>query len=110
MTKVKINGKEYEVSPLKVKHLRRISSILSENKQVLGTFNSIERFVPFMLESIQVRNPNFTEDDLSEASLQELLDAWEVIVKSSGIKFISGEPRPAEKVNSSEQSTESVIQ
>lgn len=101
MPTVKINGKEYQIHPLKVKHLRRITEIMKENQKSPGLFVSLDRWSPFILESIQVYNPNFTEDDLSEATLNELMTAWDTIVQESGIKFVTGEPKPAESTGDS---------
>ena len=97
-TKVTINGKEYEAAPLKVKHLRKITEMLAERddsgKQ--NFFNTLSRWIPFITESIQALNKDFTAEMVDEASVDELLTAWNTIVAASGIKFTSGETKPTE--------------
>lgn len=97
MTTVKINEKEYEISPLKIKHLRRISDVLIETRNEAGLFKSIERWIPFIFESIKARNPKFTEEEMAEATLDEVSQAWDNLVKISGIKLIAGEPQPTKE-------------
>lgn len=107
MPAVKINEKEYEFAPLKVKHLRRMIALLSEKKDS-GLFKMLDRWSPFVFESIKAKNPDFKEDELNEATLEELSAAWDTIVKASGIKFITAEKPPVDESASDEPLPQSV--
>ncbi len=92
--KVKLNNQEYTVSPLKCKHLRKISELVKSGLASTGTFSDLEQFAPFILDSVKVNHPDFTEDLIYESTLQEVLDTWNTIVAISGIEFKPGEKAP----------------
>jgi len=101
--KVTINEKEYEISPLRCKHLRTISKILRDRTQTTTDFSSVERWMPFVLESLQIKHKEFTQEMLDEMTLQEFNDTWERIVAVSGVQLASkGEVKPVAKEVSKE--------
>ena len=98
MNKVKINDVEYEISPLKMKHLRRISEMVSEGKDMRNaTFTDLDRWVTFMADSIKEKNPSFTEDMLGDLTMTGFAELWKSIIEISGIRFVpKGEANPTE--------------
>lgn len=92
-TKVTINSKEYEISPLRCKHLRQVSAILKEQKEnpisTLG-FSSIDTWMPFIYDSLRIKNLDFKREELDEMTLTEFSTTWDKIVKLSGVTIISG--------------------
>lgn len=103
---VTIDGKEYTVSPLRCKHLRQISKILKNKEaQSIQDFSSVERWMPFVLDSLKTLHSEFTQDQLDEMTLQEFNDTWEKIVAISGVQLTGkGETKPAAKSNGIESS------
>jgi len=100
MNKVTISGKEYRVSPLRCKHLKEISKIISSTQfsPQAGTYQDLERWMPFILASLKVNHPDFTTEDLEEMTLQEFTSIWSKVVEISGITVVSkGETPPAEE-------------
>jgi hypothetical protein len=94
--KVTLGGKEFPISPLRVKHLKQITSMLAGDVPT-GVYESIERFFPFMVASIQVEDPTFNSEKLEDATLDEINKAWTAIIDCSGIKIVTktGETKPA---------------
>ena len=95
---VVIDGKAYRIAPLKCKHLKEISKMLSSTSTSVTTnvYDTIERWSPYIFYSISKVNPEFTAEMLGEASLEELLNAWTIVIASSGIKVVpTGEKAPA---------------
>lgn len=106
---VTINGKTYPLSSLRCKHLRQITKILSEGRSGQG-FSDIEKWMPFIAESIKIQSPNFNPEELDELTLQEFSDTWETIVKISGVKLVRGEVTPVQRTTSTgETSTEESV-
>jgi hypothetical protein len=105
---VTINEQEFEVSPLRCKHLRTISKILRDKSAQTATdFSSVERWMPFVLDSLQIKHKDFTQDKLDEMTLQEFNDTWEKIVAISGVQLAGkGETKPVVKVLSGSESTD----
>lgn len=95
--KVTIDGKAYLVGPLRCKHLRQISKLLKDKSQQNTTdFTSVERWMPFVLDAIKSKNPEFKEETLDEMTLQEFNDTWNLIVGISGVQLTAkGEAKPA---------------
>lgn len=95
---VTINGKQYELSPLKMKALKEISRILTGTSMETlkkGVYDSLERWSPFIVDSIKVKSPDFKVEELEEATLQEFMDAWQKLGEISGIKLVNkGETKP----------------
>lgn len=92
---IQIDGKSLELSPLRCGQLKRITAILTDGKPA-GGFYAIQRWLPFILESIKVRQPTFTETDLDEMTIQEFTTIWNRLVSMSGIQIAStGEQKPA---------------
>lgn len=93
--KITIGGNLYEVSPLRCKHLKQLSTITGQGDVIRGTYADLERFAPYITFSLQQKQPEFTQDMLEDATLQEFLDAWNAVISCSGIKFVtSGEKEP----------------
>jgi len=102
--KVTIEGKEYILSPLRCKHLRQISAILRE-QPTGGLFSAIERWMPFVSDSIKIKTPDFDPALIEEMTLQEFNDVWKKIIEISGIALSpKGEQKPMESTG--EQSTD----
>lgn len=97
--KVTINGTEYQLSPLRCKHLREISKMLSDglaNVPTKGVYAEIEKWTPYIGDSIRVKSTSFDDVLLGELTLQEFTDTWNALVGISGIKVVSkGEGNPA---------------
>lgn len=106
MMKVEFNGKSFEISQLRAKHLRRISAILEERAKTppKGLFSEMEQFFPFIAESIQVHNPDFKVEELDEMTLGEFNDIWTKIIQFSGVQLVGkGEQTPtSERLNGPE--------
>ena len=87
---VVIDGNQYAVAPLKCKHLREVSEILRSTKTSVPTsvYEDIDRWTPFVLYSIQKKNPDFTKELLEDATLTEFLEAWQTIISISGIRVV----------------------
>lgn len=96
-TVVKIGTKEYELSPLRLKQLKKIASVLESGtlSPTTGGYGEIDKWLPFILDSVKVSSPNVTIEELEEMSLQEFLDTWNTLIAMSGIKMVSqGEKTP----------------
>lgn len=95
--KVTINGKSYELSPLRCKHLKRISELVAQAipDDKAGVYGVIEKWMPFILDSIKVNTPDFPESELQEMTLVEFNLAWASLVSISGIEVTTkGESKP----------------
>lgn len=92
---ITINGTTFELSSLKCKHLRQISEILQSGSlaPAKGVFAEVEKWMPFIAESIKVKTPDFNTQLLDELTLQEFTDTWNNIVAISGIKVVPGAGR-----------------
>ena len=100
MANITIGEKSYQISPLKLKQVREISNILQArmknpdwNKDQ-SPFVEIETWLPFLLQSLKVHNPDVTQEVLEDMTLTEFTEAWNVVVNESGIKLATGERRP----------------
>jgi hypothetical protein len=89
--KLTINGTDYELSPLRCKHLKEISAILKNGitAPTKDVYSEIEKWMPYIADSIKVKTPTFDASLLDEMTLQEFTDTWNAIVALSGIKVIS---------------------
>lgn len=87
---VTFSGKQYPVNPLRLKHLKKITQILADPAPT-AVYQNLSRWFPFVCDAVGV-----TEDQLEEATMQEVSDAWEVILDASGIKIVNkpGEQKP----------------
>lgn len=82
--KITINGKEYILSPLRLKHLRRINETLKEAPS--GSIAVLlDRYSPYVTASIQEHNPDFKKEQLEELTFAEFLGAWQSTLTASGI-------------------------
>src|SRR3954468_13819504 len=99
--KVNIDGKEYEVSKLRCKHLRQLSLLVKEPPG--KGFEIIDRYMPYLFESLKIKNPSITMEVLDELELQEFSDAWKKVVALSGVQLLQGEGKPME--SNGEEST-----
>src|SRR5208282_917836 len=88
---ITINGTKFELSSLRCKHLRQISEILqgSSTTPPKGVFSEVEKWMPFIAESIKVKTPDFNATLLDELTLQEFTDTWNNIVAMSGITVVN---------------------
>jgi hypothetical protein len=86
LTKVKINGSAYNLSPLRLKYLRQITEMLREDTPT-DLYENLSRFFPFITISIKEYHPNFTQEILTEGTLGEISDAWSALIECSGIKL-----------------------
>jgi hypothetical protein len=79
-----------------MKHLKKISLLLKESSpaDIVGVA-SIERWLPFILESLRTYQVDFPQEELDEMTLQEFHDTWNTIAQVSGIKIV-GEKKPSE--------------
>ena len=97
---VTINGVSYELSPLRCKHLREISEILSKGTlaPAKGVYSEVEKWMPYIAASIKTKKPDFDATLLDELTLQEFTDTWNSVIGISGIKVVSkGEAIPAQQ-------------
>ena len=87
---ITINGTKFELSSLRCKHLRQISEILQNavSTPPKGVFSEVEKWMPFIAESIKVKTPDFNSTLLDELTLQEFTDTWNNIVAMSGITVV----------------------
>lgn len=87
---ITINGTKFELSALRCKHLRQISEILQSTATTppKGVFSEVEKWMPFIAESIKVKTPDFNQTLLDELTLQEFTDTWNNIVAISGITVV----------------------
>ena len=92
-----IGGVEYQAAPLRLKHVKAISQILSQRSsnpvKATGYAYDIEPWVPFIVDALKPNQPNITPDIVEDMTLQEFNDAWNIIVNNSGIK-VTGEKTP----------------
>lgn len=108
---ITIAEKEYIVSPLRCKHLKEITKLLADSSKrvTTNTYADIDRWMPFMLDSLRFKNPDIDENILGEMTLQEFQDGWGEIVRISGIKVVNkgGEaqsvPSPAKESTTKEE-------
>lgn len=101
--KIVINGQEFALSSLRCKHLRQISQILQDitSAPPKGVFSEVEKWMPFIAESIKVKTPDFNSALLDELTLQEFTDTWNNVVALSGITVV-----PKANTQSSTETTE----
>jgi hypothetical protein len=94
--RVVIAGQEYTISPLRLKHLREISELVAKPAPT-AAYQNLARFFPYIVASIKEKAPEFSESLLDEATLDEVSNAWTMILEFSGIKIVSkqGETKPA---------------
>ena len=88
---ITINGQSYEVSPLRCKHLRTITEMLTR-PQPSALWASLERWLPYIKDSIVVKNPQFKESELDEMTIEELNSARLTILQVSGIILVDKQP------------------
>lgn len=95
-TEVKINEKSYQAAPLRLKQLRTISEMIGAGLPTpKSAYEDISRWLPFVLQCLQVNHPEVTADTLDEMTPQEFTEAWQAIVANSKVKVVSGETKPA---------------
>lgn len=91
---VTIGGKDYEISPLRLKHLKQITTLLSKDAPT-DVYASLERFYPFITFSIQQKDPSFTVEMIDEGTLAEINNVVNAVIDYSGIKVVAkGEQKP----------------
>jgi hypothetical protein len=107
--KININGKEYTLSPLRLKHLRRINDTLKEPPS--GSIAVLlDRYSPYITASIQGNDPDFKKELLEELTFEEFLNTWQLTLRASGIivQKKEGEIQP-EATSSGAQSTDASV-
>lgn len=82
--KITIGEKEFELSPLRLKHIKAITSMVGQPAPT-SIIASLARWTPYLLDSIKVKNPDFKEEDLDEATLPELTAASDALLVVSGL-------------------------
>lgn len=95
-TVVKINGKEYTLAPLRMKHLKQITKILAAPRTTSLT-ERFEIWYPFIEFSIKEGGASdFNKEELDELTMQELIDTWTKVQGISGINIVAkaGEKAP----------------
>lgn len=86
---VTIDRRVYVLSPLRCKHMRQISDILSEQAHLSNSmFDELERWTPFILASIRIEHPAILPELLDEMTLDEFNNTWNAIISISGIKVV----------------------
>jgi hypothetical protein len=93
---VTINGKEYEISPLLMKHLRGISDMVG--KDFSGdVFVALNRWREYITFSIQVKTPDFNPEELDNMTMNDYIALWVKVQNISGIKLSAkqGETQPS---------------
>lgn len=95
---VVINKQTIELSPLNCGQLKRVTALLTSGKPI-GGFAAVERWLPFILESIQILNPNYTEADLDKMTMLEFTPVLNKLVEISGIQLSSGGAKPAAELD-----------
>lgn len=101
--KVMICGTEYTISKLKCKHLRDIDVILKDFKalrtsgRIPGLYDTLQKWMPFIIESIQVHNKEFGQEIIDEMTMDELVTVWNQLLSYSGIT-LTGETKPAAQI------------
>lgn len=91
---VTINNTDYTLSPLRCKHLKKIQEVLAQGVKGKGVYAELERWVPFIGDSIRATTPSFQDSLLEELTLQEFTDTWQAIIGMSGIKLVGSTPAP----------------
>lgn len=95
---VKINGKDYNLAPLRMKHLKQITSYLTSPKPNL--MDRLEVWYPFIEFSVKEGGtPNFSTDELDELTMEQLLEVWTAVQQVTGITVgpKAGETKPVEQ-------------
>lgn len=94
-TAVTIDGKEYTISPLRLKYLREISEMVSK-PVTASAYASIERFFKYITLSIQEKHPEFKSETIDECTADQAIAIWTDVLNLSGIRIISkpGEIKP----------------
>ncbi len=101
--KITIGTNEYELSPLKIKHLRKISKQIEETSSSprKPSFADLDKWTPFILDSITVIHQDAKMEVLDEMTLEEFGAAWTALLNISGFKIVSkGEAKPTEALTS----------
>jgi hypothetical protein len=104
--KIKILDKEYVLSPLRLKYLRRINDTLKETPTASMAV-LLDRYSPYIAASIETLNPGFQTELLEELTFEEFLGAWQTTLKVSGIVIQKkeGELQPSTTVSTGAAST-----
>jgi hypothetical protein len=93
--KITIAGKEYVISPLRMKHLRQITEMLKQDAPT-AVYESLSRFFPYIAASIQEKQPEFKQESIDDGTLDEINTAWIAVIDYSGIKIVPKvETKPA---------------
>lgn len=95
--KVTFAGREFELSPLRLKHLRRISKQIEETgaSPRTPTFSDLDKWLPYIGDSISVIHQDFDRNLLDEMTIEEFGTVWQKILAVSGFKVVpKGEAQP----------------
>lgn len=109
--KILVNDKEYTIGPLRLKHLKQMSEILSEAASSTtplkgGIYANVERWSPLLLSSLQTHNSELTMDFIQDMTLTEFNEAWTKVISISNIQLVSkGETTPAPETSTGDSST-----
>lgn len=105
MSSIKIGSSEYELAPLRLKHLRKISKQIQEtgSSPRTPTFADLDKWLPYIGDSIEVGSKDFDRSILDEMTLQEFTEAWTTLLNVSGFKIVAkGEAKPMEVLTTKE--------
>src|SRR5208282_501355 len=88
--KVVINGKLYRLSPLKCRTLKRLSEKMADGELTSDEASeTVENWMPFVLESLRVEQPDITRGLVEELTLEEFNVVLTSVISISGIKLTS---------------------
>lgn len=110
MPTVKIGQQEFELSPLKLKHLRKISKQIEETgiSPRTASFNDLDKWLPFIGDSIKANKPDFDFSLLDEMTLQEFSEIWKSLLAVSGFSIVAkGEAVPTRVLTTNESTGDS---
>ena len=87
--RVVINGEAYRLSPLRCKQLREIAELLLEGDLTYNAYETIEEWLPFVLESLKVKHPDVSPKLIEELTIEEFNSILATVISISGIKLTS---------------------
>lgn len=98
--KIIIAGKDYEISKLRLKHLRKLSEVLLEVKRQKEAgeqgqlYDRVNSWGEFIIASIQIKHPEFGQEQIDEMTMDEVLAGWNQVLAFSSVQLV-GETKTA---------------
>lgn len=105
--KVMIGSKEYRISKLRCRHLRRLDEVLASAKEAKDKgdqprlYDTLNQWIPFIIDSIKANHPEFGQAEVDEMTMEEVLYVWGEIATYSSVRFTSGETKPTAQTGDS---------